>query len=376
MSVAFEPASSVPPRRLLIRGVNWLGDAVMITPALMRLREALPGTHITLLTREKLAGLWPDHPALDKVLTIQPGESVWSVGGRLRADRFDTALILPNSPRSAIEVWLAGVPRRIGYSRPWRAWSLTQALPPRPGQMRMRKKTAREIHEAVSGGAERPTWPASAHQIHEYLHLGAALGADPTPRAPLLAVNPECVAATRAKFQLPVTAPLGALNVGAEYGPAKRWPVERFVAVVRDVHRRTGCHWIVLGGPGDVPLANQVTSALDDLGSVVHGIAGLTTLQELMAVLLSCKVLLTNDTGPMHVAAALGIPVVAPFGSTSPELTGPGLPGDELHRLIRSEAPCSPCFLRTCPIDFRCMTGITVERVTAEVMRALGTGNA
>jgi heptosyltransferase-2 len=129
----------------------------------------------------------------------------------------------------------------------------------------------------------------------------------------------------------------------------------------------------VLGGPGDVAQAGQVAAALRDLKKIVHVIAGQTTLRELMAVLPSCRVLLTNDTGPMHVAAALGVPVVAPFGSTSPELTGPGMPGDARQRLIRSEAPCSPCFLRECPIDFRCMTGISEDQVTAAVVLALET---
>lgn len=377
MSVAFEPPSA-PPRRLLVRGVNWLGDAVMTTPALMRLREALPGTHITLLTRAKLADLWLHHPALDAVLTIQTGESVWSVGGRVRAGGYDTALILPNSPRSAIELWLARVPRRLGYARPWRNWFLTQTLPTRPGHVRMRKKTAGEVRDAIKAGAPHPegAWPPTAHQTHEYLHLAAALGAPALPRAPVLAVSPDEVEQAATRFQLPEKTKLCALNVGAEYGPAKRWPVDQFLTVAREVHRRAGCHWAVLGGPGDVPLANQVASTLKDLGPVVHLLAGRTTLRELMAVLARCQVLLTNDTGPMHVAAALGVPVAVPFGSTSPELTGPGLPGDPVHRLLRSSAPCSPCFLRECPIDFRCMTSISTERVTTAVLRAMGATHA
>ncbi|MGA2854691.1 MAG: glycosyltransferase family 9 protein, partial [Verrucomicrobiota bacterium] len=104
--------------------------------------------------------------------------------------------------------------------------------------------------------------------------------------------------------------------------------------------------------------------------SAVRDLCGQTSLRELMALLKCCRVLLTNDSGPMHVAAALGTPVVAPFGSTSPELTGPGLPGDARHRLLKSGAPCSPCFLRECPIDFRCMTGITAERVVDAVLDA------
>ena len=118
--------------------------------------------------------------------------------------------------------------------------------------------------------------------------------------------------------------------------------------------------------PGRFP--EHVQSAIGNRQSAMFNLAGKTSLRELMSLLKACRVLLTNDSGPMHVAAALGTPVVVPFGSTSPELTGPGLPGDSRHCLLKSDAPCSPCFLRECPIDFRCMTGITVERVVEAVL--------
>jgi heptosyltransferase-2 len=104
----------------VVRGVNWLGDAVMTTPALQRLREALPDAHLTLLTHEKLADLWQHHPSLNSIITFSPGENPWLVARRLRAENFQAALVLPNSPRSALEVWLARIPLRIGYARPWR----------------------------------------------------------------------------------------------------------------------------------------------------------------------------------------------------------------------------------------------------------------
>jgi len=129
-------------RRILVRGVNWLGDAVMTTPALQRLREALPEAHITLLTHEKLSDLWQGHPSLDAIIPFPSGESPWTVAGRLRAEGFHTALVLPNSPRSALEVWLARIPQRVGHARRWRNWLLTQAVVPRPGQGRMPKRCA------------------------------------------------------------------------------------------------------------------------------------------------------------------------------------------------------------------------------------------
>jgi heptosyltransferase-2 len=118
-------------------------------------------------------------------------------------------------------------------------------------------------------------------------------------------------------------------------------------------------------------LAHRIASAIASPPFAIWNLAGKTGLRELMALLKLCRVLLTNDSGPMHVAAALGTPVVVPFGSTSPELTGPGLPGDARHRLLKSDAPCAPCFLRECPIDFRCLNGITVERVVGAVLEAI-----
>jgi heptosyltransferase-2 len=363
-----------PPRRLLIRGTNWLGDAVMTTPAILRLRAQFPEARITLACPEKLRDLWLRHPALDEVLPFQPGEGLFHLAARLRPARFDLALVLPNSPRSALEVFLARIPRRVGYARPWRNFFLTQAVAPRPGAVKMHKRSVPEIQSLVSApappAAPAAAFPASAHQIHEYLHLAAALGANAEPLAPQLFVTDDETAAVRKKFGLEsATGPLLGLNPGAEYGPAKRWPADRFIAAAKQIQAQTHCVWLLFGGKNDAPLAARIQSALGG-GPAIVNLAGRTSLRELMALLKLCRVLLTNDTGPMHVAAALGTPVVVPFGSTSPELTGPGLPGDPRHRLLQSDAPCAPCFLRECPIDFRCMHGIAVARVAASVLSA------
>jgi heptosyltransferase-2 len=362
-----------PPRRLLIRGTNWLGDAVMTTPALLRLRAQFPDARITLLCPDKLRDLWLQHPALDEVLSFRPGEGLFHLAARLRPARFDLALVLPNSPRSALEVFLARIPRRVGYARPWRNFFLTQAVAPRPGAVKMHKRSVAEIQSlVVAPTSPAPALPAAAHQIHEYLHLAAALGARPEPLAPQLFVTADELAAARKKFSLdPVAGPLFGLNPGAEYGPAKRWPVDRFIAAAKQIQAQTHCVWLLFGGKNDAPLGAQIESALGG-GPAVVNLAGRTTLRELMALLKLCRVLLTNDTGPMHAAAALGTPVVVPFGSTSPELTGPGLPGDPRQRLLKSDVPCSPCFLRECPIDFRCMHGIAVARVAGAVLSAQG----
>jgi lipopolysaccharide heptosyltransferase II len=376
------PSSILHPRRILVRGTNWLGDAVMTTPALLRLREKFPAARLALLCPEKLRDLWQNHPAVDETISFAPDEGVFMVGKKLRAGKFDLALVLPNSPRSALEVFLAGIPQRIGHARPWRNFLLTQAVPPRPNAVKMRKRTENEIRQLIAQSgiqvANRKSQIANApaHQIHEYLHLAAALGANPEPLAPQLTVKPEEIEAAKKKFGLEkISQPVFGLNPGAEYGPAKRWPVEKFIAAAREIQTRTSCVWLVFGGQAGEAAVTQIQSAIGkaDAGKDPPAInlAGQTSLRELMALLKVCRVLLTNDTGPMHVAAALGTPVVAPFGSTSPELTGPGLPGDARHRLIKSDAPCSPCFLRECPVDFRCMNGISAARVVEAVLSAV-----
>ncbi len=378
--------SSPPGRRVLVRGVNWLGDAVMTTPALQRLREGLNGAHLALLTPEKLAELWRYHPSLDSILTFAPGESAWSVARRLRHEHFDTALVLPNSPRSGLEVWLASIPQRVGYARPWRNWFLSQKVPGRPGSQRMRKRSLHEIKQLAAAPARTEGFPqeperqglaptVSPHQVYDYLNLAGALGVSSELLPPLLVVHPEELEAARTKFRLtePVMGrPLLGLNAGAAYGPAKRWPQERFIAAAQQISRHTRCAWLLLGSAADAPLAASLESALTAARVEAINVAGRTSLRELMALLRLCRVLLTNDSGPMHVAAALGIPVVVPFGSTTPELTGPGLPGEANPHLLRSGAPCAPCFRRICPIDFRCMTGISVERVVGAVLHAGG----
>ncbi len=349
----------------------------MTTPALMRLREKFPDAHITLLTPEKLRDLWLAHPAVNEMISIAPAENVFSVGRKLRAGNFDLALVLPNSPRSALEAWLAGIPQRVGGARPWRNFFLTQAVPARTEAVKMRKRSPGEIRRLAAAGVSRRTDrndrvftnAAAAHQLYEYLHLVAALGANPEPLTPQLVVTPGEIEAVRKKFGLnEIQRPLFGLNPGAEYGPAKRWPVEKFIAAASDIQTRTNCTWLVFGGRADVDIANRIESAIPSPPSAILDLAGKTSLRELMALLKLCRVLLTNDTGPMHVAAALGIPVVVPFGSTSPELTGPGLPGDAWHRLLKSDAPCSPCFRRECPIDFRCLNGISAGRVVEAVL--------
>ena len=199
------------------------------------------------------------------------------------------------------------------------------------------------------------------HQVHHYLDLAITLGADP------------CVAgdqAVTAAFKRTVPPTMGArikigLCPGAEFGPAKRWQPERFAEVAATVSRQRDCEWVLFGVANDAPAGEEIVRGLD--GKVTN-LIGKTTLAELMDRLSECSLLLTNDTGTMHLAAFLGVPTVAIFGSTEPRLTAPLGAG---HQVLRHQVECSPCFLRECPLDFRCMKAVTVEETVAAVLRAL-----
>ncbi len=362
---------------IVVRGVNWLGDAVMTTPALLRLREAKPNARITILTPEKLTGLWKHHPAINDVIAFTKDESAWHIGRRLRWGNFTHGIIFPNSPRSAIELWLGSVPNRIGYSRPWRNFFLTQAVGQRPNRIAMRKRTAGEVKALIeSSPANQTKQLEGAHQVYDYLHLVAALGANPCPIAPRLTVTDEEVRNYRRGLLKDTdqgTEIFLGINPGAEYGPAKRWPKDRFIETAVAVQRQINCRWLIFGGNNDLELAEEIANSIRAQASSperVVNLAGKTTLRDLCVALKVCRVVLTNDTGPAHVAAAVGTPVVIPFGSTSPELTAPGFGTFTTHRFLRSDVPCAPCFLRECPIDFRCMNSITTDSVIGAVLDA------
>lgn len=368
--------------RILVRGVNWLGDAIITTPALLRLRAARPKAQITLLTHEKLADLWEGHPAVDRVMTFSSDESVFAVGKRIRAERCGVGIVFPNSQRSALEMLLGGVPRRIGYAASFRRLMLTDPLERPSGFVRMRKRSPREIRRLVShdslGWTDRAEFSArpEAHHIRHYLHIVATLGADPDPVAPQVRIADTEVHEIANRLlrggdeqegdtvSYPAVPWIG-MNPGAEYGPAKRWPREKFIEAASEISRRTNCRWLIVGGPKERSLGDAIVSALGKTGI---NLAGKTSLRELMALLRSCRVMLSNDSGPAHLAAALGTPVVALFGSTSPELTAPGLPGDSRNRVLASPVVCSPCFRRECPVDFRCMNRIDVRDVVNAVL--------
>jgi heptosyltransferase-2 len=313
--------SVLKPFRILIRSSNWLGDAVMSSEAVRRIKYGRPDCILTVLTQSKLADFWRLLPEVDEVLTINPRDSVVRTASRIRG-RFEVAILLPNSPRAAIEAWLAGIPRRVGYSRRWRDGFLNQLVPEPKGP--------------------RPL----SHQKHHYLRIAQRIGAD------LTKTLPEAV-------HWKSEPGLAGLCPGAEYGPAKRWP-EYGVAACQ-LSERLGLRWLIFGTAKERSISEKIAKRL---GTYATDLTGRTTLSELITQLQRCAVLLTNDTGTMHLAAFLGVPTVSIFGSTEPQLTGPIGNG---HTVLRHHVECSPCFLRECPLDFRCMKAVTVEEVVRAV---------
>ncbi len=382
------------PQRILIRGVNWLGDAVMTMPALCRLREIYPHAYIAVLTPAKLADLYRYQPAVDAVIIAEQDEPARLIAARIRVEKFDTALILTNSARSALPFWLAAIPRRVGYGGRGRTLLLSDPVRPETSSIKIYRRSAVQIKRlcAIADSARVPNGPERTeppvpfvHHVTHYLHLAAALGADKAAIAPHLIVPVEDVRAVINKFCLPVSEPhqpVFGLNPGAEYGLAKRWPEDHYVDMAIAVQKRIACRWIVFGGARDQELAARITEAIQAATSAasefvsssaaqstVWNLAGKTSLTDLCAALQVCDVVVGNDTGPMHVAAAVGTRVVAPFGSTSPEISAPGVPGGVRHCILRGSAPCAPCFQRVCPIDFRCMKSITIAEVSEAVLQ-------
>jgi heptosyltransferase-2 len=324
--------------RILIRSSNWLGDAVMSVPAVRAIRRGRPDAHVTILTPEKLADFWREVPEVDEILPIEQGDSVFAVARKVRDGGFDAAVLFPNSARVALEVWVGGVPRRVGYPGHRRAWLLNQVL----REKRTKKKQPRPPE----------------HQVHHYLRLAEFIGADVDSEKAALDNRRS---GTRSIANLKGRVVRIGVCPGAEYGPAKRWLPERFAEVITAWNARHSAEWVLFGVTKDAPIGEEIQELV---AGACRNLIGRTSLRELIEELRACDVLLTNDTGTMHLAAHLGIPTVAVFGSTEPELTGPL---GSNHRVLRHHVECSPCFLRECPLDFRCMLAIE----SREVLNAL-----
>jgi lipopolysaccharide heptosyltransferase II len=324
-------AGDLKPFRILIRSSNWLGDAVMSVPAVRAIKNGRPDVHVTIAAADKIAPMWKLIPEVDAIIPLPEG-SLPSVVRLLKQQMpFDVAILFPNSLRVALESWLSGIPLRVGYRGHSRSWLVNQIVrePRKPG-------------------------PPEHHSLR-FLRIARECGAE-TSNIEV----PKANQTSNIKHQT-----LIGLCPGAEYGPAKRWLPERFAEAAANITAQSSAQWILFGTKNDAAIGEQIAAAIGD--HCVNRI-GQTTLDQLIDELRRCRLLLTNDTGTMHLAALLGVPVVAVFGSTEPRLTGPLGNG---HTILRHHVECSPCFLRECPIDFRCMKAVSADEVAGAVLSML-----
>jgi len=318
-----------------------------------------PDADISLLVKPGIAELLIGHPAVNQIVVYdEKGKHAglsgkWALAGQLRRQRFDLAVLFQNAFEAALLVWLAGIPRRYGYATDGRSVLLTEPI-------------------AV------PDKRAHLHQVHYYWNLLRPLGLHGDPPAPELFVaetEQDAMARRLGEHGIDKSTFVIGINPGSIYGGAKRWLPDRFAdtterlgQTIRQSDARDVAVMIV-GAKGEEALGSEIASRLTHRTVVL---SGATTIRELMAAAKRCGLLLTNDTGPMHIASALQVPVVAIFGSTDWRTTSPD---SRAHTIVRHPVECAPCLLRECPIDHRCMTGVTVDQVYEAAMKQLTPGH-
>jgi len=340
-SVAFNPSSL---SRVCVRATNWLGDAVMSLPAIRAIRRVFPHAHLAVIARPWVADLYSRESAIDCVIpyTARKGlRAKREFAARLRAERFDGAILLQNAFDAAFIAWLAGIPERIGYSRDARRFLLTRAIAvPEPGDI-------------------------PRHERFYYLELLRRAGMmERLPAEDAIRLDGIDAARQAGEAQLSalgIAGPVIGISPGAAYGNAKRWLPERFVESARSL---PGYTVLIFGAPAERELCQSIAGQIPN----ARNLAGATTLREFIDLAAACRLFLTNDSGAMHVASALGVPTVAIFGATDDTTTGPT---GALARVVREHAECSPCLLRECPIDHRCMTAVTAQRVSTTARELL-----
>jgi heptosyltransferase II len=323
-------------RRVLVRSPNWVGDAIMSLPVLAGLRRLFPLAQTTVLAAPRVAPLFMAQPGVAEIIRYPSGRGKWQVLWDLRGV-FDVAVALPNSMESALGLWLVGVPSRVGYNTDARRIFLK---------------------ESVSGRSNL----AGVHTVFYFLGLLTALGKVNTFTPPTLCLDHEEMASAAqflAEVDLTGAGPWVGMSPGAAYGPAKRWPPERFADLGRELQQEFEARLVLLGGTEDRPAADLVKERLK---APVLDLVGRTSLRQALGLLSNLRLLVTNDSGLMHAAAALDVPLVAVFGSTDPEATGPFSPR---ATVISHPWPCSPCFKRTCEVGYPCLNVIGVGEVMA-----------
>jgi heptosyltransferase-2 len=342
--------------KILVRATNWVGDAVMSLPALQALRANYPEARISLLARPWVADLYKREPFCDEMIPYEAPRGrrglrvKWTIASELRERGFDCAVLLPNSFESALVIRMAGVSTRVGYRRDGRGWLLTHAV-------------------SVPKGGEIPR-----HERFYYLELlrrSGLISSYPLDGHIRLAGSSAAARKGREAFQaLSVPEPVIGIAPGAAYGGAKRWLPDRFAEAAAKVAQelRSQCSFALFGSEGERPVCELVEKGLASRGQRAVNLAGRTTLGEFIELAAACRLFLTNDSGPMHIASTLGVPTVAIFGATDHLATGPT---GSWSRIVREPVACSPCLLRECPIDHRCMTHVSASCVSAEALSLL-----
>jgi heptosyltransferase-2 len=331
-------------KKILIRSPNWVGDAVMSLPAVSSVCGKIPEAEVVILAKPWVGDLFREHPGIRGVISYRsPGvhEGVWGrwrLSRELKQGRFDIALHLPNSLDSALISFLAGIPRRVGYNTDGRGILLTHRVP-------------------VNGRVKQE------HQVEYYLHLIRSLGIESTERIPSLQVSQgrKEEAEGILKSVSGGSGPFIGISPGAQYGSAKEWFAERFGELALRISREIGARLLILGSAGDRTAASRIGEIA---GSAAVDLCGKTTLAQALALIARCRVFVTNDSGLMHAASALAVPLVAIFGSTDPRRTGPL---GRHNRVVSKSLPCAPCLKTECPRKRECMEAITVEEVFGEV---------
>jgi heptosyltransferase II len=353
--------------RVVVRGANWVGDAVMTVPALRELRRVLPGAHLTLATRPWAVGVFDGADFLDDLLIIEGrgAAGAWRQARAWRGRRFDLAILFPNAFAPAFVAALARVPARMGYATEGRALLLTHALP--VPQWRGHRHEAFYYLNLVSELERRLVGGGRRARPQEESNEGAPEGVNAAPRAQLQVSDGRRGAAREFLHDqgLDMGRPLVALCPGSTNSRAKRWPAERFAALADLLAEGAGAQVLLVGSAEETEVSAAVVAAsrrrpLD--------LTGRTSLAESTALLSICDLLVTNDTGPAHLADAVGCPVIVIFGPTDPVTTRPF---SERAVVVRRPPACAPCMLRDCPIDHRCMTAISPTDVFAEAARLL-----
>jgi heptosyltransferase-2 len=345
------------PRNILIRGVNWIGDAVLTIPAIQAVRKTFPDAHISLLVKPWVADIFSSSHDIDEIILYE--DIYKGIKGKLRLakmlklKKFNTAVLFQNAFDAALITWLAGIPERIGYNTDFRSLLLTNAVP-----------LTKDI--------------LTQHQVHYYINIVSAIGVASMETAPYLSLTREernWAIKELESFnaaQLPVIG----INPGATYGSAKRWLPERFAELIINIIDKLNGKVILFGSQSEAAAANEIahninahSSDTTHYSSHILNMAGKTGLRELAALISECDAFVTNDSGPMHMASALLVPTVAIFGSTNKKATAPFGDG---HKVVSKDLPCAPCMKRECPEGhLKCMTEINAGEIFEAVKELL-----